>query len=629
VDFLKEISVEVHKLLPSDCNISKMELEGPEIVIYTKNISKFYEDENLIKSVATKLKKRFILRSDPSCLMPAEQALEKIKEIVPADANIESIDFDENFCSVVMVAEKLGLIIGPHGSILKEITTKTGWTPKLLRKPANNCPVVKGIRETLLKDSKEIKKNLKAVGKRIYRTPAKSTDWIRMSALGGCQEVGRSCLLIETPESKVLLDCGVNVAASGDESFPILSSINFSLDELDAVIISHGHLDHSGFLPYLYEYGYKGPVYCTEPTRDVMALLQLDYHKVLEKSGRDAPYSEKHIKQEIKNVITRSYGEVTDITPDIRLTLYNAGHLLGSSLIHLHIGEGAHNMLYTGDLNFGFTELFNSANTTFPRLETLIIESTYGGTKARQPDRKMCEQNLYNLIKETIAKNGIVIIPSFAVGRAQEIQLVLERFSKNEDWDIPVYLDGMLKQASAMHTIYPEYLRRGVQRRILHNNSPFESNIFQMVDPKQREDIIENGRCVILASSGMMVGGPIIEYFKKTCENPNNAIVFVGYQAVGSLGRQIQRGKQTIALEEEGKLREFNVKMNVKTIAGFSGHADLNQLLGYIKRLYPKPERVLTVHGEESSCTNLSRTISYKFRIDSTSPRNLDSIRLK
>lgn len=562
-------------------------------------------------------------------LKDPEEAKKIIEEIVPADARIRSINFDPSFNEVVIEADKLGIVIGRGGETLKEITRKTRWTPRLLRHPTSESSLMKGIRDTLIKESKDRKAILKKVGKRIYRRPSKPTEWIRITGLGGWREVGRSCILIETPESKVLLDCGVNVAST-ENAFPYLSSVDFSMEELDAVVISHGHLDHCGFLPYLFSYGYKGPVYCTPPTRDVMALLQIDYIDVLAKIAKTPPYSEKDIKNEIKHCITKGYGEVTDIAPDVRLTLHNAGHILGSSIIHLHIGEGAHNLVYTGDLKFGYTELFDPAETRFPRLESLIVESTYGGPHDIQKPRYVEEKKMIDTIKEVIDRNGIVLIPTFAVGRAQEVMLVLESYARKRDWDVPVYLDGMTKEASAIHTAYPEYLKRSIQRRILHNDSPFDSKIFQMVDPTRRDDIVEQGRCVILAPAGMMNGGPVVSYFKKVCEDEKNALLFVGYQGEGSLGRKIQRGAKEVALEgNNNKVKGYKINMKINSIEGLSGHADLNQLLGYVKKIHPRPERVLTVHGEEKKCMNLARSISYKFRVETLSPRNLDSIRLK
>lgn len=626
-EFLKEIEKRIAEILPKECEVTDVDLEGPDIVIYTKNIGLFLSNEGLIKAVASRLKKRFVVRSDSSVLKPPEEAMTVIKETIPPDAGVGSINFDTNFNEVAIEAKKLGLVIGPGGETLKAIASKTGWMIRLLRTPTSSTEIIKGIRNTALKEGKDRREMLRRVGRRIYRE-GKKTDWIRITGLGGCREVGRSCFLAETPESKVLLDCGLN-PASTENAYPYFSGIDFSLDELDAVVIAHGHLDHCGFLPYLFNYGYNGPVYCTPPTRDVMALLQLDFIEVAAKNAKTPPYGEKHVKEVVKHCITREYGEVTDISPDMRLTLHNAGHILGSSIVHLHIGEGAHNLVYSSDLKFGYTKLFDPAETRFPRLETLLLESTYGNQSDIQPPRYIAEKELVRIAQEAALKNGVALVPVFSIGRAQEVMLVFEEFARQANWDIPIYLDGMTREASAIHTVYPEYMRRSVQRRILHNDSPFDSNIFRLVDRTKRREIIEQGRCIILSPAGMLNGGPALEYFKMICEKPDNALIFVGYQSEGTLGRKLQRGVRDVALEEDGKVRMFNVKMRVETVEGFSGHADINQLLGYFKRLYPRPERVLTIHGEEKKCVNFARNLSYKFRVEASAPRNLDSIRLK
>ncbi|MBI4214497.1 beta-CASP ribonuclease aCPSF1 [archaeon] len=627
-EFLKEIEKQICELLPADCAVESVDLEGPEVVIYSRNIGAFLNDESLIKALAGKLKKRFIVRGETSTLKPVEEAERTIRETIPPEAEVSSVIFDVNFNEVVIEAKKLGLVIGSGGETLKKIALQTGWMPRLLRSPTTQSPIVSGIRRALIEDGKDIKRFLKKTGTQIYRRPSKPADWIRITGLGACREVGRSAFLVETPESKVLLDCGVSIAG-GENAFPYLSSISFPLEELDAVVVSHAHLDHSGFVPFLYHYGYKGPVYCTPPTRDVMALLQVDFMDVMAKEGRQQYFNEKSIREEVKHCITRDYGEVTDIAPDIRLTLYNAGHILGSAQTHLHIGPGGHNLLYTGDLKFGYSELLDIPDTRFPRLETLIIESTYGGPNDRQPPRQICDQKLIDTILQTTEKNGTVIIPTFAVERAQEIMLVLENYARSHSWDIPVYLDGMIREANSLHTVYPEYLKRVVQRRVLHNDSPFDSNIFNIVEPKQRNKIVEEGRAVVMAPAGMMVGGPVLQHFKNASEDPKNTLVFVGYQAQRSIGKRIQSGAKDIVLDDAGKPKQFKVNMRVESIEGLSAHSDLGQLLGYIKRAFPRPEKALVVHGEERKCINLANTISSKFHIEATAPQNLDSIRLK
>lgn len=628
--YLNELKEDIKNEVPKEAMITKVEAEGPDLVLYSKNISKLLNDEKIIRNLAKNFKKRFVPRADSSILEPPKKAEEIIRDIIPGDAGINSIRFNEDFNEVNIEAKKLGLIIGKNGRTIKKINTKTGWKPNLLRKPTGESSTMKAIRNMMVEESKERMKILKKLGTKIFREPPEETKWVRTTALGASREVGRSCFLLETPESKIFLDAGVKINGDEEGAYPYLSSINFSLEELDAVVVSHSHLDHSGFIPYLYNYGYEGPVYSTEPTRDLMTLLQEDYVKIRHREGETPPYTEKHIKKQIMHSITKSYGEVTDITPDIRLTLHNAGHILGSSISHLHIGEGAHNLVYTGDLKFGYTELLNPANTNFPRVETLIMESTYGGQNDRQKDTREGKKELLKIIRDTTDKNGIALIPVFGVGRAQVLMLILEEYNRKNDFDIPVYIDGMTKEASAIHTAYPELLKENVKKRILHNDSPFDSDIFQRVDPSEREEIVERGKSVILSPSGMMSGGPVIDYFKRTCGDPKNSVIFVGYQAEGTLGKKVEKGAKKVALgDSEGKIKEYDINARIESLKGFSGHADINELLGYYKKVNPKPNKVLVVHGEESKCKNLAESIRYKFNVNTVVPHNLDSTRLK
>ncbi len=629
---LASLEARIEELMPKEAGITKVSFEGSEVVLYSKNIDLLLDDESLLRALASELKKRVHVRADPSVRLDAEKAKEEILKLIPKEAEVGEIFFVPENGKVYIEAKKLGLVIGKHGQTLREIAQKTKWIPELWRLPTGNSPTLTGVRHTIVKHAKEIQKFLKATGKKVY-SETKPLQWARLTPLGGAREVGRSALLLETNTARVLLDCGINVA-SKDKAYPLLDSINFPIDELDAIVISHAHLDHIGFVPYLYKYGYEGPTYCTPPTRDLGVLLMMDYIDVIAREGRDPPYGKDDIKEFVKHCITKDYGEVTDITPDMRITFHNAGHILGSAAVHLHMGQGFHNLLYTGDLKFGYTRLFDMIETRYPRLETVIMESTYGGPQDIQPPRYTSEKMLIQTILETVDKGGSVLIPVFSIGRAQEIMLVLEEYARNNDWDIPVYLDGMIKEASAIHTAYPEYMKRSLQRRILHDDSPFDSEIFIDVDKAKRDQIAEEGYSVILSPSGMLTGGPSVEYFKKMAENEKNTIIFVGYQGEGSLGRRIQTlgmtnnsGKE-IPISDDGKTIALKVNMRIETIEGFSGHADRNQLISFFKKLSPRPQRVLLVHGEEKKSLALSRTIS-RGRVEVSVPRILDSIRLK
>lgn len=572
MDYIKQIKDTILESLPKEALVTTVDLEGPEIAIYTKNPKMFFENQNLVAKAAFDLKKRINIRTDKSLLTEENKAEKTIREIVPQDADIRDISFNPAFSEVVIEAIKPGLVIGKGGETSKQIILETGWTPNIIRAPTSPSKILKGLRNHLHKYSSERKKILQDIARKIYAERSENAkNWIRLHALGAFREVGRSCVFVETPYTKVLLDCGVNVANNA-EPYPYLDALNFSVDRLDAVIISHAHLDHSGMLPYLFRLGYRGPVYLTKPSRDLMCLLQFDYIDVLVKEGKEPPYTEQDIKEMIKYCITREYREVTDIAPDMRLTFHNASHILGSSSVHLHIGNGQHNLVYSGDIKFGFTRLFNDLDLNFPRIETLIIESTYGSKMDIHPKRMDAEKNLIQVIKETIQTGGNVLIPVFAVGRAQEIMLVLEEGYKRGELDgINVYVDGMTKEASAVHTAYPEYLRSKVQRRILQNDSPFTSEIFKEATWDQRDEILAKGSAVILASSGMLTGGASLDYLTKMSSDPNNTIVFVGFQGQGSTGRKIQSGIKSFPITaENSKTKELVINMRVETIEGFS-----------------------------------------------------------
>ncbi|NJE00087.1 beta-CASP ribonuclease aCPSF1 [Thermococcus sp. LS1] len=639
-DILRDIKAVISQMVPRGARITDVEFEGPELVIYVKNPEAIMQDGELIKNLAKVLKKRISVRPDPEVLLPPEKAEEMIKEIVPPEAEITSISFDPSVGEVLIEAKKPGLVIGKNGETLRLITQKVHWAPKVIRTPPLQSQTIYSIRQILQTESKDRRKFLRQVGRNIYRKPELKSEWIRITGLGGFREVGRSALLVQTNESYVLVDFGVNIAALRDpkKAFPHFDAPEFRyvLDAglLDAIIITHAHLDHSGMLPYLFRYKlFDGPIYTTPPTRDLMVLLQQDFIEIQQMNGVEPLYRPRDIKEVIKHTITLDYGEVRDIAPDMRLTLHNAGHILGSSIVHLHIGNGLHNIAITGDFKFIPTRLFEPAVSRFPRLETLVMESTYGGSNDYQMPREEAEKRLIEVIHQTIRRKGKVLIPAMAVGRAQEIMMVLEEYARVGGIEVPIYLDGMIWEATAIHTAYPEYLSRHLREQIFHEGyNPFLNPIFKPVaNSRERQDIIDSGEpAIIIATSGMLVGGPSVEYFKQLAPDPKNSMIFVSYQAEGTLGRQVQRGLREIPLVGEGgKTEVVKVNMEVHTIDGFSGHADRRELISYIARLRPRPERVITVHGEPHKCLDLSTSIHKKFGISTRAPNNLDAIRLK
>ncbi|MFH1424177.1 MAG: beta-CASP ribonuclease aCPSF1 [archaeon] len=631
---------ELQKELPKDAEVSDARLEGSNIVIYTPIPEYFAEHSEIIKKLVDKYKKRVDLRADESILVDQDLAKKVINELVPKEAEITEITFLKNTSRVIVEAKKPGLVIGKNGTTLHEIKKHIKWSPRVERTPVIPSKIITTIRHVLYTNLDDRGKFLESLGKKVKPSAmldsAEGDDsrWIRISALGGSREVGRSCNLVQTPDSKVLLDCGVNVAIDGPNAYPYLNAPEFDLKSLDAVVISHAHLDHSGFLPYLYKYEYDGPVYCTAPTRDLMTLLQLDYVDIAQREGKKVPYTNKEIQEVIKHSISLEYGEVTDIASDIRLTLYNAGHILGSSQVHLHIGEGLHNIIYTGDIKCEPTNLFEGATSKFMRLETLIMESTYGGKNDIQPSARDGEAKLISIIEKAIGTKSKVLIPVLAVGRAQEVMIVLEKWARRtKREDIHVYLDGMIWDATAIHTAYPECLSKGLRQLIFHEDqNPFMSPIFKRIgSQKERKALIESAEpAVILATSGMLAGGPSVEYLRHLADNPKNHLVFVSYQAEGSMGKRIQKGWDKVTIEnQKGKQEITEVKMQVDTIEGFSGHSDRNSLMRFVGNLNPKPDRVLVVHGDHTKCLDLASSLHKMYSLDTYAMKNLEAIRLR
>ena len=633
-EVLEEIKETIIQRLPERVQVAKIEFEGPEVVIYTKNPQIITENGDLIRNLAKDIRKRIIIRSDRSVLMEPDAAIAAIHKIVPEEANITNIAFDDVTCEVIIEARKPGLVIGKYGTTSREIVKTIGWAPQILRTPPIASDTIQRIRNTLRHNSKERKKILQDLGNRIHQDNKYDNDWARITSIGGFREVGRSCALLQTPNSRVLVDCGVNVAGVDDKtSYPFLGVPEFVLDDLDAVVITHAHLDHSGFVPYLYHYGYEGPLYCTTPTRDLMTLLQLDHLDIAHREGSPLPFNIKHVKKSIKHTITLDYGEVTDIAPDIRLTLHNAGHILGSAMAHMHIGDGQHNLVFTGDFKYEKSRLLEPAVSRFPRIESLVMESTYGGHEDSQPSRNSAAKEIMKTIFTTLKKGGKVLIPVFAVGRAQELMIVLEEYMREGLIDeVPIYIDGMIWEATAIHTARPEYLSRELRDQIFHKgHNPFISEVFHKVSGMdERQEIVDGKPAIILSTSGMLTGGNSVEYFKWLCEDERNSLVFVGYQSEGSLGRRIQKGWKEIPLKDkDGKTKVYNVKMHIKTIEGFSGHSDRRQLMEFVRRLNPKPEKILICHGDNYKTLDLASSIYRSYKIETKTPMNLETTRIQ
>ena len=620
--------------IPKEAQVSKIDYEGPRIALYTKSPSFLMENNQIVSDLVNVIKKRIVVRTEESIRKNEEDSRKVIVEAVPKEAELGGTFFD-TATGEVSVEVKLPWILQNNPDFnLAKLTEKMGWRIRIRKATTIQSSTIQQINYNLKLTSSERSKQLKQIGESIFRPRLAQRSEVSLMTLGGFGQVGRSSMILTTPESKILIDCGVNPGArSPSEAYPRLDWANITLDDLDAVVIGHAHLDHTGFLPVLCKYGYKGPIYCTEPTLPMMNLIQLDAIRVAAAQGRAPLYAERDVKQIMKQTITIPYGTVTDISPDIKLVFSNAGHILGSATCHFHIGNGEHNFVYTGDIKFGKSILFDSASWNYPRVETLLIESTYGAREDIQPTRQEVESAFINAVNNTLVDGGKVLIPIPAVGRAQEILMVIDHYMKaGQMVEAPVFTEGMISEATAIHEAYPEYLARELRQKILEtDDNPFDSEYFTNIEHSdaREEPLRDNTPCIILATSGMLEGGPVLEYFRNIAPSNKNKIIFVSYQVNGTLGRRVLDGsKQVSLLGKDGKVEVVNVNCSMIKLDGFSGHSDFNQLMSFVHKLRPKLRRVLVNHGERRKCESLAMNIRRQFRVPAHYPQVQEAIRL-
>ena len=462
--------------IPKESQITIARFEGPNIALYTKNPRfSLTELTYYLSSLSKTLKKRFIVRTDPSIRLQEDEARTIVSKILPKDVIVSAVFCDDATGEVVLEVNKPESVIS---ETIINIAESTGWIAHLRRSPHIPSMSIKNIHTVLKISSKERSNFLRELGKRVFRDPLvkkgdeslecenplerasgndkQSKTWnnkeVYLFCLGGVKQVGRSCFIVVTSESKIMLDCGINPGENNAiDAYPRIDWFDFKLEDLDAIVISHAHIDHQGFLPTLFKYGYDGPIYCTEPTLPLMNLLQSDSVKIAQNNGVYCPYEIRDINEIIKHCITLPYGKPTDISPDITITLNNAGHIMGSATVHVNI-SGAHNILYSGDYKYAKTQLLDSAVSNYPRVETLITESTYGASCDLMPEQSVVYKSFTETINKTLTSGGKVLIPVPAVGRAQEIMLVLDKEMKDGRLiEAPIYIEGMISEASAIH----------------------------------------------------------------------------------------------------------------------------------------------------------------------------------
>ncbi|WP_392486686.1 MBL fold metallo-hydrolase [Haloimpatiens sp. FM7315] len=433
---------------------------------------------------------------------------------------------------------------------------------------------------------------------------------MKVCFLGGAFEVGASSILVKINDKNILLDCGIRQGASKDP-LPDFRAIQ-DMGGLDAIIISHAHLDHIGSLPIIAKEYKSAKIYMNNMTKDLTKVLLFDSLKIMNNRESEIPlYAEKDVEDMLNRIHTINYEVQFNIFQDISITFYNAGHIAGASSIYVKSSEGA--LFYSGDFSLFSQKTVEGGK--FPKLrpDVAILESTYGDKL--HSNREVEEKKLVSLVSECIDKKGKMLIPAFALGRAQEIILILKKaMNKGELKKINIYVDGMIKDINRVYKMNPLYLKNSLGKKILRGIEPFyEDNIRPITKKEERDRLLESKEpLVVISSSGMLTGGPSQGYAEQICSMENSYIVISGYQDEESPGRKLLnllKDDEEKSIELNGKI--LPVKCRVERV-GLSAHGDKSEIKAVIQKLSSK--RVFLVHGDQKVIRSFSKELMEEYR---------------
>lgn len=445
---------------------------------------------------------------------------------------------------------------------------------------------------------------------------------MKLHFLGGAKEIGGSAILVELNGYKILLDCGIRQSA-GKDPIPDFRKIQ-ELGGLDAVIISHAHMDHTGTLPLISKEYPLAPVYATVMTIDLTRVLLYDSIKLMNRKEEGIPV---YAVADVEALFTRMHGcrfeETLEILPGLKLTMYQAGHIAGAACIFLESDEGS--LFYTGDFS-GFSQN-TIEGLRIPRLhpDVIITEATYGDKL--HANRQVEEKALVEVVKECIERKGKMVIPAFALGRAQEVLLILRRaINKGELPKVRIYVDGMVRDMNVVYGRHPWNLKNALAKRIEKGNDIFYSDEIVPVGMKDdRMKLLEGSEPkIFVASSGMLTGGPSAMYAEKLAPMENGYIIITGYQDEEAPGRQIQ---QLLESEEEERFLTVNdhrvpVRCTLKKIS-LSAHGDKAEIQGLLERLSAR--HIFLVHGDPAVVEGLAAGLDVDYRTRIYTPETGDS----
>lgn len=459
---------------------------------------------------------------------------------------------------------------------------------------------------------------------------------------GGARTVTGSMHLIITKHSKVILDCGL-FQGKRDEYYVVNSQFPFNPQNIDACVLSHAHIDHSGNLPTLVKKGFRASIYSTPVTRDLCRYMLPDSGHVQEEDikyvnkinrRRGMPeraplYTKEDAEKSLKYFRALDYDHTMRISHDIDLNFYDGGHILGSTITVLDIMTGSRQpvrIAYAVDLGRENMPLLDDPEVP-PGINYLIMESTYGGR--HHETLKEAEIKLAKTINKTVNRGGKVIIPSFALERTQLIvYFISELIKKKMVPKIPIYVDGPL--AVSLTQVFREnwkYFDDTTKKSFLEHKDPFSHDnieyISKVEDSKRLHDI--DKPIIIISSSGMCENGRIQHHLKNNIENPNNTIVVIGFMAKDTLGRRIVEENKTVRIFG----RPYELKAEVVVINAFSSHADCDGLVEYAAKCRGNLKQIFLVHGEPDQAETLKNNIRKKLRLKVTIPAKGEAVYLR
>ena len=499
---------------------------------------------------------------------------------------------------------------------------------------------------------------------------------IQIQFLGAVGTVTGSQFLVSAGDRRVLVDCGM-FQGSPEEVARNRIPFAFEAGVLDAVLLTHAHLDHCGRLPALVRAGYHGPIFTTAGTADLAEIVlrdaaklqgeaesrwrrkhpdeaaaydaELESEEAVREIGEDLPghlrrtpprgmtmtraalYDEGDVDQTVRQFRDVEYGQSVEVTPGVHATFHDAGHILGSAIIELRVSDGRQEttIVFSGDLGRTDTPILRDP-TRLSHADFVLVESTYGDREHADHEKSIGE--LAEAVQEVARDRGVMLVPAFAIGRTQELVWILDDLVRNDRIPrLPLYLDSpMASRATDVYLRHPEVYDDETGELLRSGDSPLEYPGQTFTNSVDASKAIRTAPrpLMLVASSGMLTGGRIMHHLKDFLPDPACTLLFIGYQGEGTLGRHIQGGGRTARIDGA----EYEVRCRIKTISGFSAHADEHELAAWLAgfaRDDGDPQRVFVVHGDPDAASAFAERVRRELRLDAHMPRYRETVTLR